>query len=227
MKKPIWISNIIFLVVCVWDETLAYIVVQIDRNTSKQWTILAIKRLQSWTLSSYLPPYFTCEFEILSNEMANEKAMKNKRDIFLRKKKYLHNTWSHFILKVERVIMNEQILEMISYFLQAQKSNAKHQWLAWSSCWTYYFAHAKIALSSLQNKNKKEVMHNIKWNDFCLTQLLSIVGAHRQYSRMFHSLGRFQNHLSDNSNLSIFCVLTRHFFFSLVLHLSRFFYALL
>lgn len=43
-------------------------------------------------------------------------------------------------------------------------------------------------------------------------RLASIVGAHRQYSKMFHSFGHFQNGLSDISNLSIFCILTRHFF---------------
>lgn len=79
--------------------------------------------------------------------------------------------------------------------------------------------------SKKKRKEKLCTIYNItKWNGFSL--FLSIVGAHRHYSRMFHWLGCFQARLSTNSNLSIFCVLTRHFF-SLVLHFSGFFYALL
>lgn len=61
-------------------------------------------------------------------------------------------------------------------------------------------------------------MHKKKRNEMLLLPwlLLSIVGAHRQYSRMFIWFGCFQNRAYHLTQIfPYFCVLTRHFFFQI------------
>lgn len=188
---------------------------QIDRNTGKQWTILAIKRLQSWMLSSYLPPYIRrANLKFWAMKWQIKRQWKTNEICFAQKiptqypKSFRFKSWTRHY---ERANFRDDF-----FFFYKRKNLIQN-------INDLLDLHAELIILLTRkllclrfkniNKNKKEVMHNIKWNDFCLSQLLSIVGAHRQYSRMFHWLGRFQNHLSDNSNLSIFCALTRHCFF--------------